>query len=58
MNKINEKYDFECVNRITGEILNSNDEWSFKSTILNIKEEYDNIAIQVCGNGLYVIEQD
>lgn len=56
MKKRNGRYDFECVDRIAGEIINSNDEWGFRSAILDRKEEYEDRAIVKCyGDGLYEI---
>lgn len=56
MKKVNVRFDFECVDRIAGEIINSNDEWGFRSTILDRKEEYEDRAIVKCyGDGLYEI---
>ena len=56
--KVNEGYDFECIDTIAGEILDSNDEWSLRSAVLDRKEDYTNAMVQCCGNGLYVIKRN
>ena len=56
MKKRNGMYDFECVDRIAGEVINSNCEGSFKSAIFIRKEDYGKRAEVRCyGDGLYEI---
>lgn len=56
MKKVHAEYDFECVDRIAGEILDSNGEWGIRSAIYNRKEEYGDYARVIChGDGLYEI---